>query len=426
MLKIRRLLFFVPVLLLCMAPERGFSSNEEVTLQLKGKNGFRFAGYYAALERGYYKKYGLDVKIVEADTNRSDPQIEVISGRAQYGISDSSIIVSRAKGIPLVALMPIFQHTPIVLISKKSPDNIDITSLIGKKVMLDPGSSDEIKLMFKVKGVDISKIQILPQSTNISDFIYGDVYAMSAHKTEDPYALNKKNFDYVIFAPSSEGIDFYGDILFTTDKEVKEYPDRVEAFTKASLEGWKYAINNPEEIYSLILKKYKTRDVLTMEFLQYESGVVINYLIEPTRNELGYMNEYRWKEILNDYADLGLVAHRAPIDWDKFMYTSNQTGIPIWMTRTFIIIFITIIVLAASCSLSIYFFLSLKRSLKLIKRISGMLPICANCKKIRNDTGYWNKVEDYIKENSDANFTHSICPDCAEKLYGLKNNKKNL
>ena len=52
-----------------------------------------------------------------------------------------------------------------------------------------------------------------------------------------------------------------------------------------------------------------------------------------------------------------------------------------------------------------------------VKILSGLLPICSNCKKIRDDTGYWNKLEAYIKDHSEADFTHGICPACARKLY---------
>ncbi len=53
-----------------------------------------------------------------------------------------------------------------------------------------------------------------------------------------------------------------------------------------------------------------------------------------------------------------------------------------------------------------------------IKQLKGMLPICASCKKIRDDKGYWNQVEVYIQKHSDASFSHGICPDCMEALYG--------
>ncbi len=59
----------------------------------------------------------------------------------------------------------------------------------------------------------------------------------------------------------------------------------------------------------------------------------------------------------------------------------------------------------------------LQDALDNIKTLKGLLPICASCKKIRDDQGYWNQIESYICDHSDADFSHSICPDCAKKLY---------
>lgn len=67
----------------------------------------------------------------------------------------------------------------------------------------------------------------------------------------------------------------------------------------------------------------------------------------------------------------------------------------------------------------------LKISKDEIKTLKGLIPICASCKQIRDDQGYWFQVEDYITKNTDAAFTHSICPECMERLYGIKpKNKK--
>jgi hypothetical protein len=59
----------------------------------------------------------------------------------------------------------------------------------------------------------------------------------------------------------------------------------------------------------------------------------------------------------------------------------------------------------------------LKKALEEIKTLSGFLPICASCKKIRDDQGYWKQIEVYISEHSEAEFSHGICPECAQKLY---------
>jgi len=62
--------------------------------------------------------------------------------------------------------------------------------------------------------------------------------------------------------------------------------------------------------------------------------------------------------------------------------------------------------------------IELEEVLKTIKKLSGLIPICANCKKIRDDEGYWNQIESYIEKHSEALFSHSVCPECADELYG--------
>jgi hypothetical protein len=52
-----------------------------------------------------------------------------------------------------------------------------------------------------------------------------------------------------------------------------------------------------------------------------------------------------------------------------------------------------------------------------VKTLSGLLPICSSCKKIRDDRGYWNRLEIYLQAHSDARLTHGICPECADQLY---------
>lgn len=66
----------------------------------------------------------------------------------------------------------------------------------------------------------------------------------------------------------------------------------------------------------------------------------------------------------------------------------------------------------------------IEQSTKEIKTLRGFLPICASCKKIRDDKGYWTQIEAYISEHSEAEFSHGICPDCATKLYGEYLEKK--
>jgi len=76
--------------------------------------------------------------------------------------------------------------------------------------------------------------------------------------------------------------------------------------------------------------------------------------------------------------------------------------------------------------------LELQEALEDVNTLSGLLPICAKCKKIRDDKGYWNSLEEYIEKHSDASFSHGMCSECSDKLYGkkdwyieMKKNKKH-
>ena len=85
------------------------SASEDISLQLKWRHQFQFAGYYAAVQQGYYREEGLNVRLVEGNKDLP-PLQQVLSGQADYGIGDADILVSRISGKPVVALAAIFQH----------------------------------------------------------------------------------------------------------------------------------------------------------------------------------------------------------------------------------------------------------------------------------------------------------------------------
>lgn len=68
---------------------------------------------------------------------------------------------------------------------------------------------------------------------------------------------------------------------------------------------------------------------------------------------------------------------------------------------------------------------SLRSALSSVRTLKGLLPICANCKKIRDDDGYWHKLENYVSSHTDTQFSHGLCPECEHELYGARDEKKN-
>jgi len=113
-------------------------ANETVRLQLKYKHQFQFAGYYVAIEKGYYDTEGLDVILLEGKPSIYEIE-EVISGRAQFGVGTSDIVLSRLGGKPVVILANIFQHSPVALLTKKESGLRSPQDLYGKRVMMAQG-----------------------------------------------------------------------------------------------------------------------------------------------------------------------------------------------------------------------------------------------------------------------------------------------
>ena len=81
------------------------------------------------------------------------------------------------------------------------------------------------------------------------------------------------------------------------------------------------------------------------------------------------------------------------------------------------IIAVMIFLLGASVIFSARRLMEIRKAMSEIKQLRGIVPICASCKKIRDDAGYWQEIELYIEKHSEADFSHGICPECLKKLY---------
>lgn len=279
----------------------GSASLQPVTLQLKWKHQFQFAGYYAAIERGYYREAGLDVRLQEAPAE-GEPSDAVLNGSAEFGIGASDLVVLRSQGKPVVALAAVFQHSPLVLVALKRSGIDHVHGLAGKRVMIEPHAA-ELLAYLEQEDLPPSKLIQLPHRFDVAALQRGEVAAISAYSTDEPFQLRQAGLDYVTFNPRSGGIDFYGDTLYTTEAQVRTHPARVRAFVEASLRGWRYALANPGPMISLIRSKYSRRH--SREHLEFEAAQM-RRLIMPDVVEIGYMNPGRWARILENYAQLGM------------------------------------------------------------------------------------------------------------------------
>lgn len=312
------LLFSLIALSLSFGPSQA-QAQERVVLQLKWEHAFQFAGYYAAQDKGYYREVGLDVTIREAEPGL-DVVDTVLSGAADYGVGNSSLIVARGAGRPVVALAVIFQHSPLALAALGDGAVQSIHSLSGKRVMIEP-QADELTAYLRQEGLETTDFTAVPHSFDIGDLITGRVDAASVYVTNEPYFLEQAGMPYQIYSPRSVGIDFYGDNLFTTEAEINAHPERARAFREASLKGWAYALKHPQEAIDMVMARAPNRH--DRAFYVFEARHTAP-MIREDLIEVGYMNPGRWRAIADIYAGLGLLQNDFPLA--GFLYTLPAAG----------------------------------------------------------------------------------------------------
>lgn len=321
--------------------------NTRVTLHLKWWDQFQFAGYYAAQKLGYYEKAGLDVNIISGD-NRFACVSKVLAGSADFGVTDSQLLLDFAKGKPVVALGAIFQHSPYVIISL-TQNGIKVPSdLIGRKFMAEDQGWVEIKAALLKEGIDTNKISVAKHSGDMNDLLTGKADAMTAYSSVQPFLYAQLGVPVTIIDPITYGIDFYGDLLFTSKKMVQDHPKLVADFREASFKGWEYALTHKREMckYILSLPGVKERNK-TQESLLFEANEM-KKLILPEIIEIGHMNEGRWKNILEVYKSLGMIS--PDVNLNGFLYKKKPSlreslkNIGIFVLAGFIGLFLIVLI----------------------------------------------------------------------------------
>ncbi len=313
--------FFVCLILLLIAPARAL---DRVSLQLKWKHQFQFAGYYAAIEKGFYRDGGLEVEIREGGLD-IDAGAAVASGAADFGVCTTSVLVDPAQRANNVVLGVIFQHSAAIILVPHRVGIHAVSELKGHRLMDVPGEV-AIAVMLKREGVDYGSLPRVYYDGNPRGLLDGKADAMVAYSTNEPYLFEEYGTPYLTFSPRAYGLDFYGDNLCTSKRQVTEHPERVRAFRDASLKGWEYALAHKDEIVGLIQRKYPTQK--SQKALLFEAART-EPLIQPHLKPIGDQSNERWATIAKAYVELGMLSEgKLP---EGLLYMPDGSGWRAWL-----------------------------------------------------------------------------------------------
>jgi signal transduction histidine kinase len=301
------------------------SGLDPVRLQLKWSHQFQFAGFYAAVEKGFYGESGLEVALEEGQAG-TDFIDRVVSGSADFGVELPDLLLRRAAGEPVVVLAAIYQHSPYVVASLEGTPIASPHDLIGRSVMLRPSSNAEILAMLLNEGVPLDQVRFVDHDFNAVALANRSVDAISMYSSTIVHekVLNGQRLN--LLHPLNYGVDFYGDCIFTSERMLEDHPDRVRAFREASLRGWEYAMEHPREIAELIHRRYAPAK--SVENLLAESEQMMPLLLHKFV-ETGHMNPGRWRHIADTFATVGLLPPNVSLD--GFLYNPDPAPDTAWL-----------------------------------------------------------------------------------------------
>jgi ABC-type nitrate/sulfonate/bicarbonate transport system substrate-binding protein len=321
------------VLLAAMAVASAASAADKLVLQLHGPAQFEFAGYYAALWQGFYRDAGLEVEIKPgADSGQPpvDPVREVTEGRAQFGTGTAELVVRIAQGSPLLLLTPIFQASGAAVYYRADADFASPASLAKAKLGRLPVSDIldiELATALKAEGIDPGKLRSVSLNRDqiVAALVDRSVDAAIGSAWEVPWRAYEKGMALKSFNPADYRVEFYGDTLFTLQRLERAEPQTVHSFRAASLKGWEYALQHPDEIAQQLLSElpHPTGIADAAGFTHYQAGLAQRLARYPDV-ALGHANPDRWDRIEASMVGVGAVVRTT--DTDDFVFDPDAAA----------------------------------------------------------------------------------------------------
>lgn len=320
---------------------RGTAGLVPVTVQLNWRHQFEFAAFYAAQARGYYRDAGLDVTLLEGGPD-VDAVGAVLAGRADFGVGNSGLMITRSEGKPVVVLGAIMQHSAISLLASREKGIDNVLDLDGKKVHCPPHAREEINAYLKASGLDLSRITYASATSTVGPDRLEDVDATEVYTTNDGFRILGQEHRYVLFVPRSAGIDLYGDVLFTLETTVSTRRDLCDRFRDATFRGLREAMDHPDEFIDLILATRNSQGK-SREHLAFEAER-LRQMIRPELVEPGYMSHARWRHVRDVFASVGSLP--ADYDFTGLLDLPDRGALPRWVPGVFAVLVVGMIVTA--------------------------------------------------------------------------------
>lgn len=282
---------------------------QPVRLQLQWITQAQFADYYVALDKGWYEEEGIDLTISPGAPDLVPIDL-VTSGTADFATSLlADLAVAIQDGESVVSVAQIQQANGLLLIAKKASGIESPQDFVGKKVGVWLGSWEtQFNALVAREGIDAKDYDLISQGFSMESFINDDLDVASAMIYNEYYVVLESGIssdDINIIDYADYDLDIPGDALFTTTQMVEETPNLVSGMVRASLRGWQYAIEHPEEAVDIVLK-YDESGVQTREH-QLSMMNEISKLVQVTVRPIGFTEQSDVSRMVDTLSRYGIL-----------------------------------------------------------------------------------------------------------------------
>jgi NitT/TauT family transport system substrate-binding protein len=288
----------------------------QISLQLQWVTQAQFAGYYIALEKGWYRDEGIELSIKPGGPDIIPTDL-VASGTRDFGtgmLSDLAVAID--NGQSLISIAQIQQTNGLLLIARKSSQIKEPMDFIGKRVGIwFQGFEAQFNALLAKEKISGETLRIIPQGWSMEPFLKGDLDVASAMIYNEYHMVLESGInpdDIHVIDYKSFGLDFPGDTLFTSKKLADENPDLCLRMLRASLKGWRYAVDHPEEAVDIVLK-YDASGIQKKGH-QFVMMQEIAHLVSLPGKPLGQTDLGAVSRMVNTLHQVGILKKALPVE----------------------------------------------------------------------------------------------------------------
>lgn len=273
-----------------------------IIVQLAWTHSAQFAGFYAADQNGYYAAEGLAVTFIEGGPF-VDRLLPVLAGTAHFGMtSGSELIIARANNRPVKAVATILRRDPFAFFALAESGITHPEDFVGKTIQIRERSRPFLRAV--MGRVGISPEQYTENiSAGFEDLYSGKVDVAIGFITSQQIEAEKAGYRLNVIYPEDYGLRFYADVIFTTDKLIETDPELVASFLRATLKGWRYAVENSTEAGNLVVKYNPQADVS----LENEKMFASLPLVNTGQDYIGWMTPEIWTGMADTLRRQGVI-----------------------------------------------------------------------------------------------------------------------